>query len=73
MAYMNTTHATGSTLGFRAAAIFNTLATRYKQHRLFRATYNGLSALSNRDLADLGLHRSELYQVALESARNATK
>lgn len=71
MAYMNTTQTTGSTLGFRVAAIFNTVATRLKQRRLYRETFNGLNALTNRELADLGLHRSELHSIALESSRKA--
>ena len=36
--------------------------------RVYRRTYAELSALTNRELADLGLHRSEVRRVALEAA-----
>lgn len=73
MAYLTTTSATGSTFGERATAAFQNLAASYKQYRLYRETYDELSALSNRELADLGLNRSNLNQVARESARNALR
>ncbi|MDF1715953.1 MAG: DUF1127 domain-containing protein [Sulfitobacter sp.] len=44
------------------------LKGRVAKYRLYRSTYAELSALSNRELADLGLHRSELRRVALEAA-----
>ncbi|KIN64573.1 hypothetical protein Z946_3465 [Sulfitobacter noctilucicola] len=72
MAYLNTSAAQGSTFGFRAAAIFQNIATRIRQRRIYNETFDGLSALSNRDLADLGLHRCNLRQIARESAYNAT-
>lgn len=42
--------------------------TRFARHRRFRRTLNELSALSNRDLADLGLNRSMLKRVAYQAA-----
>ena len=69
MAYLNTTTA-HSTIFARLADTVEAAATRYKQYRLFRATFNELNALSNRELADLGLHRSELGRIATESAYN---
>jgi uncharacterized protein YjiS (DUF1127 family) len=45
------------------------LATRYKQHRLYRETLDGLSALSNRELTDLGLNRSELRRVSWDATK----
>ena len=41
-----------------------TLLNSVRQWREFRATRNELSALSNRALADLGLHRGEITAVA---------
>lgn len=69
MAYMNTTTANTTSVFARIGGAFEGLATRYKQHRLYRETLDGLSALSNRELADLGLSRSELRRVAWESSR----
>ncbi|KIC49185.1 DUF1127 domain-containing protein [Tateyamaria sp. ANG-S1] len=51
-----------------AARMFEAAADRRAQRRVYRTTLNELSALSNRELADLGLHRSELKRVAWESA-----
>lgn len=41
-------------------------AERTKQRQI-RATINELSALSNRDLADLGMSRSEIGRVARQA------
>jgi len=42
-----------------------TLRARYARWRLYRRTLSEMAGLSNRELADLGLHRSELKRVAL--------
>jgi len=68
MAYVNTTTAPTTTFFARIGTAFDALATRYKQHRMYRETFDGLSALSNRELNDLGLNRSELRRVSWESA-----
>ncbi|MFK7901834.1 MAG: DUF1127 domain-containing protein [Nitratireductor sp.] len=36
----------------------------YKKWRSYRRTVNELSALSNRELNDLGIHRSSIQTVA---------
>lgn len=41
-----------------------TLRARYARWRLYRRTLSEMAGLSNRELADLGLHRSELKRVA---------
>tara|TARA_R110002049_G_scaffold23781_7_gene84902 strand:- start:123419 stop:123631 length:213 start_codon:yes stop_codon:yes gene_type:complete len=69
MAYVNSTSATTPSFFARIGNALDALATRYKQHRLYRETFDGLSALSNRELADLGLSRSELRRVSWESSR----
>ncbi len=53
----------------RTAAFFNGLRTRFHERRMYRQMLNGLSALTNRELADLGLSRSELHRVAHETSR----
>ena len=41
----------------------------FKQRRAtFNATYNELAALSNRDLADIGIARSDIAKLAKEQA-----
>ena len=72
MAYLTSTTATGIPFGERIRALILDAFIRVKRQQLYRATFSGLSALSNRELADLGLNRSELRHVAKESARNAT-
>ncbi|WP_050928001.1 DUF1127 domain-containing protein [Aestuariivita boseongensis] len=41
------------------------LQARFTRWRLYRQTLGEMASLSNRELADLGLHRSELKRVAL--------
>ena len=52
-------------------ALFEAVKTRFVRYRLYRQTLNELSGLSNRELADLGLHRTELKRVAWEAANDA--
>ena len=69
-----TTEFTGSH-GTRAAgfaAWAETLRNRVARYRLYRRTVAELSALSGRELADLGLHRSMIRRVALQAAYEAT-
>ncbi|TDK43227.1 DUF1127 domain-containing protein [Antarcticimicrobium luteum] len=70
MTALTQTHAKGASLFDRLHAATEALSDRYTRHRMYRRTYNELSALTNRELSDLGLHRSELRRVALESAGN---
>ena len=44
------------------------LAERRAKYRMYRETLAELSGLSNRELADLGLHRSMLTRVAYQAA-----
>jgi len=48
----------------RAIRFFKAAAKR----ALFRKTFAELDALSNRDLADLGMHRSTIKSVAYQAA-----
>ena len=56
-----------TSLGARIAAFVESKREDYAKWRLFRKSLGELRSLSNRDLADLGLHRSELKRVALEA------
>ena len=42
------------------------LLARFQAARAARATYDTLSQLSDRELADIGLHRAELPDLVLE-------
>lgn len=68
MAYVNTTRAAGFGLRARIGAWLDTLAERNAKYRLYRRTLAELDYLSNRELADLGLHRSMIRSVAYEAA-----
>lgn len=69
MAYINATNTT--TLADRLSALVSGFETRRAQRRVYRATFNELSKLSNRELADLGIGRSQIRSIALETGRNA--
>lgn len=58
----------GAYLADRFAALRATFAERRAQRRVFVATRDELSALSDRELTDLGLARSEIKRIALEAA-----
>lgn len=58
------------TLGM-VTRFLNTAVERRTKHRTYRDTLAELQTLSNRELADLGLHRSELKRIAWESAHSA--
>lgn len=72
MAYSDTAQ-TSAVSGFgNITSVFDTLAARVAAYRLFRETFNSLSALSDHELADLGLNRSELYSIAKTAASRPT-
>ncbi|MCG6884213.1 MAG: DUF1127 domain-containing protein [Silicimonas sp.] len=43
---------------------FNSLAQRFNRYRKYRDTLHELDQLSERELDDLGMHRSNVRQVA---------
>lgn len=71
MAYFTDT-ATRSTLIERLLAatsnLFAAAAERQTKRRIYSTTLRELGALSNRDLADLGLARGEVRRIAWEAA-----
>lgn len=52
----------------RLAAIAADIADRFARRRMYRVTLRELSSLSGRELADLGIHRSQLHQIARSAA-----
>ncbi|WP_299687358.1 DUF1127 domain-containing protein [uncultured Tateyamaria sp.] len=55
-----------------AARYLTAAAERRAVRRTYRTTLAELQTLSNRELADLGLHRSELKRIAWDSAHGNT-
>lgn len=68
MAYAVQTQAHSATLLARAADVLTDLAQRIERRRAYKKTVSELFALSNRELADLGMSRSMIRSVALEAA-----
>ena len=50
----------------------NKLVTTYRAWRKYRETYNELMSLSRRDLADVGIHRGDIRQIARQAAADLT-
>lgn len=49
--------------------MFETLKSRYSTWKRYSRTVSELQSLSNRDLADLGISRSDIPRLARETAR----
>ena len=68
MAYASDTRTTSASIGDRVRELRSTLATRYAQHKVYRSTLKELESLTDRDLADLGLNRLVIQDVARKAA-----
>lgn len=55
-------------LADRASALIANLSEYIATRKLYNTTYNELHALTNRELADLGIHRSSIRAIALDAA-----
>lgn len=67
--YANTrTQGTVEQVLTRAARFFDDASVRYARYRVYRTTLEELQALSDRDLADLGMNRAGLKGIAEEAA-----
>lgn len=53
------------------ADAFGGLAVYMARRKLARTTFNELAALSNAELADMGIARCQIRGIALETARRA--
>ena len=67
MEYVNSTRVENG-LADRLSAFVEAFRTNRAKRRVYRQTLNELSALSARELADLGLNRSNIRSVAHEAA-----
>ncbi|MEM9971882.1 MAG: DUF1127 domain-containing protein [Pseudomonadota bacterium] len=52
----------------RVSGILHGISTRFAQYRTYRKTLDELESLSNREMADLGIHRSQLRSIAYKAA-----
>lgn len=68
MAYVNTARAAAPSLLGLVAHPLNSLRLMAHRRRVYVQTLSELRDLSDRDLADLGLHRSLIQVVAREAA-----
>lgn len=68
MAYVTSTRAARPSLADRLAAFANVLREAAQRRAIYVQTLRELSALSDRDLVDLGLTRGEIEAVAREAA-----
>ena len=71
MAYAPQTRALHDTSLGLLGGLWPALAARIAWYRAYRRTLEELSQLSDRDLADMGMHRSTLAEVAREAADRA--
>lgn len=68
MAYASDNRTAHLTLGDRISQYVADLQRVRAQRKLYRNTYNELSALSDAELADIGISRSNIRSIALSAA-----
>jgi len=68
MAYATQTQSGSLSLLARFAEIREHASSAYHAWRIYRTTVNELNALTMSELADLGIHRSQIRSIALDAA-----
>lgn len=68
MAFLTDTLSARGTLGEKLAAFWAAYLEGAAKRAAFRQTMRELNTLSDRELADLGLHRSGLRRIAYQAA-----
>ncbi|TCP41274.1 DUF1127 domain-containing protein [Rhodovulum marinum] len=71
MAFVTGVFTTRGGVAGKLALMAATLKAWVREYALRRATFRELSALSDRELDDLGLRRDDIARIAAESARQA--
>lgn len=71
MAFITGNAAPSQGLAQRFSGLVERIREARKAREVYRQTFSELSALSDRDLADLGLSRASIPTVAREAARMA--
>jgi uncharacterized protein YjiS (DUF1127 family) len=54
----------------RGAIAMHEIRAALQRRRIYNETVRELGALSNRELADLGIHRSMITRIAIEASRD---
>ena len=68
MAHITTNAGAAPSMADRISTRLATLRADFAKWRVYRRTMGELQALSNRDLADLGVHPSNIRSIAWEAA-----
>ena len=71
MTYMSTVQNFEARLGRSLSRVVADYRERNRQYRVYRRTLGELSALSDRELSDLGIHRSAIRSIAHKAAYGA--
>lgn len=68
MAYVNSTRSLNISIADRMGNLAKAVRLALHRRRMFNQTVRELNALSERELADLGLHASMIREIATEAA-----
>jgi len=69
MTDLNATRIAPTTLGDHIAAVAGAVKMSLRRRSVYRNTLRELEALSDRDLADLGVSRGMIHRIADDAAR----
>ena len=68
MAYVNSTRSLNFGLADRLGNIAKSVKLALRRRRMFNQTVRELNVLSDRELADLGIHASMIKEIATQAA-----
>ena len=68
MAHISLPRGTEFGIAGQSMALVNALRDKWRRHGVYRETIRELTSLTVRDLADLGIHRSQIQAIAMEAA-----
>lgn len=68
MAFAHVTRSGEWGIRHQVGSLVGRLSEQYRRYRVYRQTIGELNALNDRDLADLGIHRSAIPSIALDAA-----
>lgn len=68
MTIIQSTHGIETGIVARIAGVYRAIQETRQRNRVYRQTQRELGSLTDRDLTDLGIHRSMISRVAHEAA-----
>ena len=68
MAYASVSRAAHGSIAERLAALLKSVKTSFSRRQKYQTTLRELNALTDRELSDLGIHRSLIATIAHEAA-----